>query len=163
MENIKEIISYNVRRLRKKRGWTQTDLAEAAGYSLRGIQGIETMISIPRVETLNDIAAALGVTHLDLITAPNPPPKNKISDMSPDELVDKIKSTLSQAQGYQLSKDEEALILALRGLGFPQITKRLAERLKVSPSGILAVIELTGLIAAIQKKSTSKPVKRKSV
>ncbi len=45
---------------------TQSELAEKANLSLRGIQAIETQERVPRMETLQQIADALGVSISEL-------------------------------------------------------------------------------------------------
>lgn len=54
MEKIKE--------LRRKSGMSQEELAEKTGLSLRTIQRIENMESVPNGDTLKKLAAALGVS-----------------------------------------------------------------------------------------------------
>lgn len=54
-----------VARLRKQKGWTQQDLAEAAGYSKRKIEAIEAG-QPTRPATLKDVADALGVLVTDV-------------------------------------------------------------------------------------------------
>jgi Zn-dependent peptidase ImmA (M78 family)/DNA-binding XRE family transcriptional regulator len=64
----KEIISINLRRLRKARGFTQAQIADLAGISRIAYRKIETGDSIPRVSTLQNIVSALGVRLEDLFT-----------------------------------------------------------------------------------------------
>ena len=57
----KEIISQNLRRIRKSKGFTQAEVADHAGISRPAYRNIETGKSEPKVSTLRDIAEALGV------------------------------------------------------------------------------------------------------
>ena len=66
-------IATNVRRLRKKRGWTQKQLAEAAGILRERISEIETL-AVPGLAlgTVEAIAGALGVSVSVLTKQPTP-------------------------------------------------------------------------------------------
>ncbi len=59
-------IAVNIRKLRNSLNMTQSELAEKANLSLRGIQAIETQERVPRMETLQQIADALGVSISEL-------------------------------------------------------------------------------------------------
>ena len=71
MENSGMLIALNIRKLRAGLNWTQSELAERANLSLRGIQAIETQGRAPRAETLSQIAEALGVSVGELYRDPN--------------------------------------------------------------------------------------------
>ena len=62
----KERISANVRRLRRRAGLTQHELAEKAGISRATLARIEAEESDPAASTLRKLAAALEVTVSDL-------------------------------------------------------------------------------------------------
>lgn len=59
-------IARNIRKLRNDLNMTQSELAEKANLSLPGIQAIEAKERMPRVETLQKIADALGAPVSDL-------------------------------------------------------------------------------------------------
>jgi Zn-dependent peptidase ImmA (M78 family)/DNA-binding XRE family transcriptional regulator len=63
-----DAIAANLRRLRKAQGLTQAQLADAAGLSRVGYRNIETGRSLPRVDTLQAVAAALRAPLQDLVT-----------------------------------------------------------------------------------------------
>ena len=66
-------IAANLRRLRKKAGLSQKDLAEAAGLKQPRISEIERMvIDNPELKTIEAIAGALGVTVSQLTRQPKP-------------------------------------------------------------------------------------------
>jgi transcriptional regulator with XRE-family HTH domain len=65
-ETVLSYIGANVRRLRVERGWTQVELAKAAGLKERYVQILETGAANPTVKVLIDVAAALGVAPTDL-------------------------------------------------------------------------------------------------
>jgi transcriptional regulator with XRE-family HTH domain len=64
-----EIVGENIRRLRKARGWKQTDLAERAGYALGSsgtISKIERGLMAVDVNALQRVAEALDVDISEL-------------------------------------------------------------------------------------------------
>lgn len=62
------VIGTNVARLRAARGVSQSALAERANLSRLALRNIELGASLPRPDTLRALAAALGVSALDLAT-----------------------------------------------------------------------------------------------
>lgn len=66
MGNIQEEFGARVRQLRKGRGWTQEQLAEAAGRHWTCIGGIERGERNVTLQVVYDIANALGVSVEDL-------------------------------------------------------------------------------------------------
>lgn len=66
MTGIRQILAENIKKARKAKGWTQTDLSAASGVSLRGIADIETRRRAPRPDTLKALSGALGVTEEQL-------------------------------------------------------------------------------------------------
>jgi len=60
-------LSIKIKDLRKRRGFSQEQLAEESKLSLRTIQRIENGESIPRGDTLIKLTQALGVTPDDLL------------------------------------------------------------------------------------------------
>jgi transcriptional regulator with XRE-family HTH domain len=59
-------LARNVQRLRKKRKWTQDDLAAAAEIEQMAVSLIENRRSNPTVEILEKVAAALEVPFAEL-------------------------------------------------------------------------------------------------
>lgn len=57
----------NIRELRQRCGFSQEELAERSGLSLRTVQRIENGETEPRGDSLKRIAGALGVTPNDLV------------------------------------------------------------------------------------------------
>lgn len=66
----KRLIACNLRRLRLARSWSQYDLAEKAKVRQALVSALEVATANPTVETLDRIAAALGVEIADLVAAP---------------------------------------------------------------------------------------------
>lgn len=70
MRTIQEQFGARVRSLRKKRGWTQEQLAEAAGRHWTYIGGIERGERNVTLQVAADIARALDVEIGDLFREP---------------------------------------------------------------------------------------------
>lgn len=68
MKTTEEIISTNLKRLRRQKGWSQFKLAEVSGVGRRAIQEIEAAEVFPRGNTLEALAEAFGVTVSALTT-----------------------------------------------------------------------------------------------
>jgi transcriptional regulator with XRE-family HTH domain len=64
-----DALARNVRRLRKKRNWTQDELAAAAGIEQMAVSLIENRRAKPTVEILEKVAAALEVAFVELFQA----------------------------------------------------------------------------------------------
>lgn len=62
--------AHNVRRLRLARGWTQRQLADAAGVTVRSISSYELGPRLPYADVAHRIALALGSTVGGLLTGP---------------------------------------------------------------------------------------------
>jgi transcriptional regulator with XRE-family HTH domain len=70
MTNLREILADNMRKIRRKSGMTQAKLAEKAGVSTHFIAMIEIARKFPAPDTLDRIAAALGVQTYELFSGP---------------------------------------------------------------------------------------------
>lgn len=84
MEKSGKLIALNIRKLRAILNMTQSELAEKANLSLRGIQAIETQGRAPRAETLEQIAKALGVPVGELYLNPNQKKSTGLPTITPD-------------------------------------------------------------------------------
>lgn len=60
-------LATRVARLREEKGWTQTKLAQEAKVAQSAISDIEQAQRVPRIDTLDKISAALGVSVADLL------------------------------------------------------------------------------------------------
>ena len=67
-----ESFGERLRRLRKKSGLTQEQLAESVGVSLKTVQRWEFNERQPRMEEIKALAKALGVSEADLLNEPPP-------------------------------------------------------------------------------------------
>jgi transcriptional regulator with XRE-family HTH domain len=65
--DMRKLVGKNVKRIREKKGLTQERLAEISGFSQQYISGVEQGRRNPTVITLYELAASLGVSHLELV------------------------------------------------------------------------------------------------
>jgi transcriptional regulator with XRE-family HTH domain len=65
--DMRRLVGMNFRRIRAKKGLTQERFAEISGFSQQYISGLEQGRRNPTVVTLYELAAALEVSHLDLL------------------------------------------------------------------------------------------------
>jgi transcriptional regulator with XRE-family HTH domain len=68
-EVLKHVAS-NLRRLRDRKGWSQTILAERSGLSRRMISAIESGVANVSLSSIDRLAAALSVTFAQLVRPP---------------------------------------------------------------------------------------------
>ena len=59
-----------LRRIRRERGMTQRDLAEALGVTVPTVCRYETHVSTPSMDVIDLMAQALGVDFFDLTNRP---------------------------------------------------------------------------------------------
>jgi transcriptional regulator with XRE-family HTH domain len=67
MADLKDTVAVNIRRLRNQRGWTQEDLADRAGLSVRYLGQIERAQTSTTVTVLGRLALALKVKPAELV------------------------------------------------------------------------------------------------
>jgi transcriptional regulator with XRE-family HTH domain len=66
--DMRKVVGRNVLQTRLEKGLTQERLAELSGFSQQYISGLESGTRNPTIITLYEIANALGVTHIELVT-----------------------------------------------------------------------------------------------
>ena len=66
--DMRKLVGENTARIRKEKGLTQEALAEKSGLSQQYISGLENGLRNPTIVTLFELASALGVSHLELLT-----------------------------------------------------------------------------------------------
>ena len=66
--DMRKLVGENTARIRKERGLTQEALAEKSGLSQQYISGLENGLRNPTIVTLFELASALGVSHVELLT-----------------------------------------------------------------------------------------------
>jgi transcriptional regulator with XRE-family HTH domain len=67
MADLKDIVAINVRRLRHDRGWTQEDLADRVGLSVRYLGQIERAQASMSITVLGRLADAFRVDAAELV------------------------------------------------------------------------------------------------
>lgn len=65
--DVRAVVGGNVRRLRRERGLTQEQLAEASGYPQQMISELENGKGNPTLTSLADLARALGASLSELV------------------------------------------------------------------------------------------------
>lgn len=73
MKDLTGVLARNVRQLRQDRGLTAADLAARSGVAKATLSQIEAARGNPRLETLRDLADALGVPPTELLAPPDEP------------------------------------------------------------------------------------------
>ena len=67
MADLRDIVAINVRRLRHDKGWTQEDLADRVGLSVRYVGQIERAQASMTVTVLGRVADAFRVEAAELV------------------------------------------------------------------------------------------------
>lgn len=70
--DMRKLVGENVRRARQEKGLTQEELAERSGFSQQYISGLERGRRNPTVVSVYELANALDVTHIWLMTPIDP-------------------------------------------------------------------------------------------
>ena len=66
--DMRKLVGDNCARLRRERNWTQEYLAERSGLSQQYLSDLERGKRNPTIVTIHEIAQALGVSHVELVT-----------------------------------------------------------------------------------------------
>ena len=66
--DMRKLVGDNVARIRREKGLTQEQLAELSGLSQQYISGLENGLRNPTILTLYELAQALEVSHITLVT-----------------------------------------------------------------------------------------------
>lgn len=66
--DMRKLVGNNTARIRKEMKLTQEQLAERSGLSQQYISELETGKRNPTIVTIYELACALGVTHVDLVS-----------------------------------------------------------------------------------------------
>jgi transcriptional regulator with XRE-family HTH domain len=77
MASIQTLLSARMKQLRATRDMSQEALAEKSGRSIEAISNIERGKASPTLETLQQLAAALGVKVVDLLSEQNSGPNEE--------------------------------------------------------------------------------------
>lgn len=66
--DMRKLVGENFARLRRERGLTQEQVEAVSGFSQQYLSGLERGQRNPTVVTVYELAQAIGVNHLDLLT-----------------------------------------------------------------------------------------------
>jgi transcriptional regulator with XRE-family HTH domain len=66
--DMRKLVGRNFARLRREKGFTQEQFAETSGFTQQYVSDLERGKRNPTVVTLFQLATALGVRHVDLVT-----------------------------------------------------------------------------------------------
>ena len=99
-------IHENIRKLRKGKGWTQTELAQRLGTSQKVITSYETGSKTPPVSRLPELAAVLGVDIEQLIGVQPLSVKEEIPHTHKNSRVARLQELYEK-----LNPDEQRVIL----------------------------------------------------
>jgi transcriptional regulator with XRE-family HTH domain len=66
--DMRKLVGRNAKRIRQQKGLTQEQLAEVSGFSQQYISGIEQGRRNPTVVSIYELATALGVSHMELVS-----------------------------------------------------------------------------------------------
>lgn len=68
---MRALVGDNFARLRREKGLTQEEVSARSGFSQQYLSGLEKGKRNPTVITLFELAQAIGVSHLELLTPSN--------------------------------------------------------------------------------------------
>jgi len=66
--DMRRLVGRNFARVRRDKGLTQEQVAERSGFSQQYISGLEQGRRNPTIVTVYELAQALGVSYLELLT-----------------------------------------------------------------------------------------------
>lgn len=66
--DMRRLVGRNVRRIRLEKGLSQEQFAEASGFTQQYLSGLENGRRNPTIVTLYELAQALDVEHIALVT-----------------------------------------------------------------------------------------------
>lgn len=104
-QNIKQIVAYNLKRIRKERGLTQAELAELADISNTYIANIECGRTWISDKTLERFTAALAIEPQELFALENNTSQNTINEKRKS-----IFSAMLKRKKSNLEKDLKKLV-----------------------------------------------------
>ncbi len=70
--DMRKLVGRNFARLRREKSLTQEDVEARSGYSQQYLSGLERGQRNPTIVTLYELAQALGVSHVDLVSPDDP-------------------------------------------------------------------------------------------
>lgn len=116
MTKLSDSVAARIRELRSARGWSQEKLAEESCISRDAVSRIERGDRGPRLETLEMIARAVGITLPKLVDFGEPPPRVRARD----DRIRSLQRSLDQVEPWLA----QALITAVRIIAQAQVRAR---------------------------------------
>ncbi|MCH5293269.1 MAG: helix-turn-helix transcriptional regulator [Treponema sp.] len=95
--SLEKTVIDNIKRIRKEKGITQEQLAEACNTATSYIGLMEIYRNVPKLSTIERIAAALGVEPQVLLQKPN-------MDTESEKKIDIIRSNVMRAVEKELTR-----------------------------------------------------------
>jgi len=68
--DMRRLVGENFARIRREKGLTQEDVEALSGFSQQYLSSLENGRRNPTIITLYELARALGVSHVELVTVP---------------------------------------------------------------------------------------------
>ena len=65
---MRRVVGENFARLRREKGLTQEEVSELSGFSQQYLSGLESGKRNPTIISLYELAQAIGVSHIELLT-----------------------------------------------------------------------------------------------
>ena len=106
MDEYQRFFGANIRKLRKRRGLTQEQLAERSGLSERYVSEVERGVANPRLMSLKELASGLGVAIPDLFVFDKSP-------LTASEIKERLIEALSQTDEKSLEHIYNNILFAL--------------------------------------------------
>ena len=95
MTNLRDILAYNLKKYRKKCGFSQAKLAESANVTTQYIAMIEVSRKFPSLHMLERLAKALEIDTYELFSV-NPSPEDAMVKLH-DTLVSNIEHVITES------------------------------------------------------------------
>jgi transcriptional regulator with XRE-family HTH domain len=98
MANIREVLANNIKKYRRKHGFSQDKLAELAGISSQYLATVETCRKFPTPEVLDRIAEAIDIETHELFSFASTP-QEELEKLRRDiivEVVEAVKLSIAQ-------------------------------------------------------------------
>ena len=100
--NIREVLANNIKKYRRKHGFSQDKLAELASISSQYLATVETCRKFPTPEVLDRLAEALGIETHELFSS-DPNPKNELEKLRQD-IIGEVVKTIKQSFAEESKK-----------------------------------------------------------
>jgi len=132
MTNLRQLLTFNMKKARQKLGLSQARLAEKAGLSTQYVAMIEICRKFPSPEILEQIASALGLDTPELFSMPPSAERSAI------QLQEKILTDIEKTVG-------DTINIAVRSAVSKLVTRRLKELRETGrDNGELIYEDITG-------------------